>query len=80
MVCDQTATAAKGYIVSNSLPYCDYKIEEVHNNTTIEEECQHTDNQKILLLLILSHILMTNSSVTEGMLGNALTLGQLIDI
>lgn len=66
MVCDQTATSTKGFVVSNSLPYCDYKIEEIHNNT-IDDVHQHTDNNRILLLLILSHILMSKSSVTEGM-------------
>lgn len=54
---DGTASAAKSYIVSNGLP-------EIEQD---DSEMEHPEDvHRILILLILSHIFMSNNSVSEG--------------
>ncbi|EFA08692.1 melanoma-associated antigen D2 [Tribolium castaneum] len=60
LVCDQTATSGKGFIVTNALPYKNYNLDQ--------EEPDIKDCQKILLLLILSHIFMSNVATPEASL------------
>lgn len=53
--------AAKSYIVSNSLSYIEDSLQQRD-----AENCPD-DVHKILLLLILSHIFMSNNIVSEGL-------------
>ncbi|KAJ8984457.1 hypothetical protein NQ317_012523 [Molorchus minor] len=59
IVVDASKNAGKEYIVSNILPYI-YDPTEKNNEEEIPK-----DVHKILLLLILSHIFMSNNSVSE---------------
>ncbi|XP_044253003.1 non-structural maintenance of chromosomes element 3 homolog [Tribolium madens] len=60
LVCDQTANNSKAFIVTNALPYKNYIVDQ--------EEPDFKDSQKILLLLILSHIFMSNVATPEASL------------
>jgi hypothetical protein len=60
LVCDQAANSGKAYIVSNSLPYMNYSVDKSEPDTR--------EVRKILLLLILSHIFMSNFPITEAAL------------
>lgn len=62
--CDGTQTAVKSYIVSNSLPYLKDPIQQKEDSHSEYPKDAH----RILLLLILSHIFMSNNAVSEGWL------------
>lgn len=60
---DGQQNAAKSYIISNNLPYIEGSIEQ----NTGPENNYPEDVHNILLLLILSHIFMSNNIVSEGL-------------
>lgn len=60
MAVDATTSQTKGYILSNALPQINAP-KDSEDNEEIPD-----DANKILLLLILSHIFMSTESVTEG--------------
>ena len=58
LACDQTPSSGKAYIVSNALPYRNYKPDA--------DDIQAKEIQKIVLLLILTHIYMSDGPVPDG--------------
>lgn len=62
IACDGTQTAVKSYIVSNSLPYLKDPVQQKEDSSSQYPKDAH----RILLLLILSHIFMSNNAVSEG--------------
>lgn len=58
MVCDATKGREKHYFVSNALPYVNDPVENTDETPR--------DISKVLILLILSHILMSKNEVTDG--------------
>lgn len=60
---DGAQSSMKSYIVSNSLPYIRDPIQQ-----EVDLEGCPEDVNRILLLLILSHIFMSNKVVSEGLL------------
>lgn len=63
---DATQNMTKSYIISNGLAYLPDPTEE------LEEGQYPEDVHKILLLLILCHIFMSNNAVSEGILNDNL--------
>lgn len=63
MPVEGTPPAIKSYIVTNNLP----NIQNPFQNKEDMDSC-FEDVHRILLLLILSHIFMSNNAVTEGSL------------
>ncbi|KAJ3657258.1 hypothetical protein Zmor_016270 [Zophobas morio] len=58
LACDQTQSSGKAYIVSNALPYRNYKPDA--------DDIQAKEIQKIVLLLILTHIYMSDGPVPDA--------------
>lgn len=66
---DGEKALGKSYIVSNRLAHIEDPIQQKHGQN-LQENYYPEDVHRILLLLILAHILMSNSAVTEGLLIN----------
>lgn len=58
IVSDASSNSSREYVISNALPYI--------NNPIIRDGDCPDDTHKVLLLLILSHIFMCNSVVSDG--------------
>lgn len=59
---DGAQPSMKSYSISNSLPYINDPIQQKEDSENYPE-----DVNRILLLLILSHIFMSNNAVGEGL-------------
>lgn len=69
---DGTQSSTKSYIITNALPY-------IVDPTEPPQDEYPDDVNKILLLLLLSHIFMSNNPVTEGVFHNCLFIDVIIN-
>lgn len=64
MSIDSAQPSGKSYIVTNNLPHISDPVQQKEDSDNPYPEDVH----RILLLLILSHIFMSNNTVSEGLI------------